>query len=64
MTVGVEPCQADLFKGSGFVGERLAAESVFAVLEREGGGCSPMGCSMICSARGGGAACRRGWWLL
>ena len=36
MTVGVEPCQADLFKGSGFVGERLAAESVFAVLEREG----------------------------
>ena len=36
MTVGQEPCQADLFKGSGFVGERLAAESVFAVLEREG----------------------------
>ena len=36
MTVGVEPCQADLFKGSGFVGERLAAESVFSVLEREG----------------------------
>ena len=36
MTVGVEPCQADLFKGSAFVRERLAAESVFAVLEREG----------------------------
>ena len=33
MTVGVEPCQADLFKGSAFVRERLAAESVFAVLE-------------------------------
>ncbi len=36
MTVGQEPCQADLFRGSAFVGERLAAESVFAVLEREG----------------------------
>ena len=36
MTVGVEPCQADLFKGSAFVRERLAAESVFSVLEREG----------------------------
>ena len=36
MTVGVEPCQADLFTGSAFVRERLAAESVFAVLEREG----------------------------
>ena len=36
MTVGVEPCQADLFKGSAFVRERLAAESVFAVLRREG----------------------------
>ena len=36
MTVGVEPCQADLFKGSAFVRERLGAESVFAVLEREG----------------------------
>ena len=33
MTVGVEPCQADLFKGSAFVRERLGAESVFAVLE-------------------------------
>ena len=36
MTVGQEPCQADLFKGSAFVGERLAPESVFSVLEREG----------------------------
>ena len=36
MTVGVEPCQADLFKGSAFVRERLGAGSVFAVLEREG----------------------------
>ena len=36
VTVGVEPCQADLFKGSAFVRERLGAESVFAVLEREG----------------------------
>ena len=36
MTVGQEPCQADLFKGSAFVRERLAAGSVFAVLEREG----------------------------
>ena len=36
MTVGQEPCQADLFKGSEFVRGRLGAESVFAVLEREG----------------------------
>ena len=36
MTVGVELCQADLFKGSAFVRERLGAESVFAVLECEG----------------------------
>ena len=36
MTVGVERCQADLFKGSAFVRERLAVESVFSVLEREG----------------------------
>ncbi len=36
MTVGREPCQADLFKGSAFVRERLAAGSVLAVLEREG----------------------------
>ena len=36
MTVGVEPCQADLSKGSAFVRERLAAGSVFSVLEREG----------------------------
>ena len=60
MTVGVEPCQADLFKGSAFVRERLGAESVFAVLEREGRRLFPD--AMICSARGGGAACRRGWW--
>ena len=36
MTVGVEPCRADLSKGSAFVRERLAAGSVFSVLEREG----------------------------
>ena len=34
--MGQEPCQADLFKGSAFVGERLAEGSVFSVLEREG----------------------------
>lgn len=36
MAVGVERCQAGLFKGSGFVGGRLAADSIFAVLAREG----------------------------
>ncbi len=36
MTVGVEPCRVDLFKGSHFVGERLAADSIFSVLAREG----------------------------
>ena len=36
MTVGVEPCQADLFKGSRFVGDRVAGDSVFSVLFREG----------------------------
>ena len=36
MTVGVERCQADLFRGSAFVGERLAPESMFSVLAREG----------------------------
>ena len=36
MTVGVEPCQADLFKGSRFVGDRVASGSVFSVLFREG----------------------------
>ena len=36
MTVGVERCQADLFRGSAFVGERLVPESMFSVLAREG----------------------------
>ena len=36
MTVGVEPCQADLFKGTGFVGDRVGERSVFSLLAREG----------------------------
>ena len=36
MTVGVSECQADLFRGTGFVGERVAAGSIFALLFREG----------------------------
>ena len=36
MTVGVEPCQADLFKGTGFVGDRVGQRSVFSLLAREG----------------------------
>ena len=36
MTVGVERCQADLFKGSGFVAGRLGEDSIFSVLAREG----------------------------
>ena len=34
--VGVSECQADLFRGTGFVGERVAAGSIFALLFREG----------------------------
>ena len=36
MTVGVSECQADLFRGTGFVGERVAAGSIFGLLFREG----------------------------
>lgn len=43
MTVGVEPCQADLFKGSGFVADRLGEDSVFSVLAREGHRLFPAG---------------------
>ena len=43
MTVGVEPCQADLFKGSRFVGDRVASDSVFSVLFREGVRLFPVG---------------------
>ena len=34
--MGVSECQADLFRGTGFVGDRVAAGSVFALLFREG----------------------------
>ena len=36
MTVGVSECQADLFRGTGFVGDRVAEGSIFALLFREG----------------------------
>lgn len=36
VTVGVAPRQADLIKGTGFVGERVAEDSIFAVLHRDG----------------------------
>jgi hypothetical protein len=36
MTVGVTPRQADLMKGTGFVGDRVAEDSIFAVLHRDG----------------------------
>lgn len=36
MTVGVSPVQAGLWKGTGFVGDRVAENSVFAVLHRDG----------------------------
>lgn len=36
VTVGVSPIQADLLKGSGFVGERVGEDSIFAVLHRDG----------------------------
>ena len=62
VTVGVEPCQADLFKGSAFVRERLGAESVFAVLEREGRRLFPDAMFDDLFSSRGGAACRRGWW--
>lgn len=35
VTVGVAPCQSDLMKGTGFVGDRVAPDSVWAVLHRE-----------------------------
>ena len=35
MTVGVTPSQADLMKGTGFVGDRVADDSIWAVLHRE-----------------------------
>ena len=62
MTVGVEPCQADLFRGSGFVGGRLSAESVFAVLAREGRRLFPDGMFDDLFSSRGVAAWRRGWW--
>ena len=36
MTVGVTPRQADLMKGTGFVGDRVAEDSIFVVLHRDG----------------------------
>ncbi|MGK2887044.1 MAG: IS1182 family transposase, partial [Rhodococcus sp. (in: high G+C Gram-positive bacteria)] len=36
MTVGVAPCQADLWRGSGFVGDLVAEDSIFAILHRDG----------------------------
>ncbi|MEJ7801113.1 MAG: transposase [Ilumatobacter sp.] len=36
VTVGVAPRQADLMKGTGFVGDRVAENSIFAILHREG----------------------------
>ena len=37
MTMGVSECQAGLFGGTGFVGDRVEPGSVFALLFREGG---------------------------
>ena len=36
MTVGVAPRQADLLKGTGFVGDLVAEDSIFAILHRDG----------------------------
>lgn len=36
VTVGVSPRQADLWKGTGFVGDRVAENSIFAILHRDG----------------------------
>ena len=36
MTLGSTPSQADLFKGTGFVGDRISEGSIFAVLHRDG----------------------------
>lgn len=36
VTVGVAPRQADLIKGTGFVGDRVAEDSIFAILHRDG----------------------------
>ena len=35
--MGVSECQADLFRGTGFVGDRVEPGSVFALLFGEGG---------------------------
>ena len=36
VTAGSTPRQADLLKGTGFVGDRIAEDSIFAVLHRDG----------------------------
>ena len=54
MTVGVERGQADLFKGSGFVGEQLGEGSIFAVLHREGRRLFPDGLFDDLFSSGGG----------
>ena len=36
VTVGVAPRQADLWKGTGFVGDLVAEDSIFAILHRDG----------------------------
>src|SRR3546814_76414 len=36
VTVGVAPRQADLMKGTGFVGDLVAEDSIFAILHRDG----------------------------
>lgn len=36
MTIGLTPDQPDLLKGTGFVGDRISQDSIFAVLHREG----------------------------
>ena len=43
MTVGVERAQVDLFRGTGFVADRVGERSIFAVLAREGRGLFPDG---------------------
>ena len=36
VSLGMTPVQADLFRGTGFVGERLGDDSVFSVLYPRG----------------------------
>jgi hypothetical protein len=36
MTIGLTPSQADMLKGTGFVGDRVGADSIWALLHREG----------------------------